>query len=146
MILIFKNHLKSRLINLQNLNSLLNSINITLQILKQNVLKFNSQYKKSKDALVNLILDNVYSQIDLTGYILQLNLMIVSDDYVNYNPAIEIKISALKANINTYYQNMIKYLKYYYSNYTYYLTQYNNLSNTNVNFSWNESFSSCLFY
>ena len=133
-----KNYCAIEMLLYQNLNSLLNSINITLQILKQNVLKFNSQYKKSKDALVNLILDNVYSQIDLTGYILQLNLMIVSDDYVNYNPAIEIKNSDLKANINTYYQNMIKYLKYYYSNYTYYLTQYNNLSNTNVKFSWND--------
>ena len=122
----------------QNVNGLLASINITLQLLKQNVLKFNSQYKKKKDSLINLILDDVYNKIDLTGYILQLNLMIVSDDYANYNPNIEIKISELQANINKYYQNMIYYLKYYYSNYIYYSTQYNNLNNTNVNFSWND--------
>ena len=122
----------------QNVNGLLASINITLQLLKQNVIKFNSQYKKKKDSLINLILDDVYNTIDLTGYILQLNLMIVSDDYANYNPNIEIKISELQANINKYYQNMIYYLKYYYSNYTYYLSQYNNLNNTNVIFSWND--------
>ena len=122
----------------QNVNGLLASINITLQLLKQNVLKFNSQYTKQKASLINLILDDVYNKIDLTGYILQLNLMIVSDDYANYNPNIEIKISDLKANINNYYQNMINYLKYYYSNYIYYSNQYKNLNNTNVNFSWND--------
>ena len=46
----------------QTLNSLLESININLQTLKQNVIKFNAQYKKQKDALINLI-SEVYSEI-----------------------------------------------------------------------------------
>ena len=122
----------------QNLNNLLESINITNQILKQNVIKFNSKYKKQKDVLTNLILDEVFTKIDLTGYILQLNKMIVDDNYENYDPTIEIKVSELTANINNYYLMMIKYLKYYYSNFVYYTKQYNQLSNKNVSFAWTE--------
>ena len=122
----------------QNLNKLLYSINITTQILKQNVIKFNSKYKKQKDALTNLILQDIFIKIDLTGYILQLNKMIVDDDYENYDSSIEIKVSELLANINNFYAMMLKYLKYYYSNYTYNLNKYNALNNKNVPFAWNE--------
>jgi len=122
----------------QNLNNLLESINITNQILKQNVIKFNSKYKKQKDVLTNLILDEIFTKIDLTGYILQLNKMIVDDNYENYDPTIEIKVSELTANINNYYLMMIKYLKYYYSNFVYYTKQYIQLSNKNVSFAWTE--------
>jgi len=122
----------------QNLIKLLQSINITLQVLKQNTIKFNAQYKKQKEALTNLILDTVFSEIDLTGYILQLTLMIVSDDSANYDPTIEIKTSDLINNITGYYNNMIKNLNYYYSNYIYYTKLYNNLNNSNVPFAWND--------
>jgi hypothetical protein len=122
----------------QNLNNLLQSINITNQILKQNVIKFNSKYKKQKDTLTNLILDDVFLKIDLTGYMLQLTKMIVDDNYDNYNPNTEIKVSDLLAKINEFYIQMIKYLKYYYSNYVYYSNKYIELNNSNVSFAWVE--------
>jgi len=122
----------------QNLNNLLKSININLQTLKQNVIKFNAQYKKQKDTLSNLISDEIFNQIDLTGYILQLNLMIISDNQENYDTAIEISISDLLTNIQKYYDALIKNLNYYYSNYVNSQNNYNELNSKSVNFAWVE--------
>lgn len=140
-----KNYCSIEILLYQNINQLLESINITLNILKQNVIKFNSKYKTTKNSLENLIVDSVFSQIDLTGYILQLNLMIVADDYAAYNPTIEIKVGDLSNNINIYYTNMIKNLKYYYSNYIFYTNQYNNVNNKNVPFAWNKDLAHIFF-
>jgi len=133
-----KNYCSIEILLYQNLNNLLQSINITNQILKQNVIKFNSKYKKQKEALTNLILDSVFIKIDLTGYMLQLDKMIVDDNFDNYDPNIEIKISDLWTNINNFYLQMISYLKYYYSNYVYYTNKYISLNNSNVSFAWVE--------
>ena len=141
----FKNYCSIEILLYQNLNQILASINITLTILKQNVIQFNSKYKTQKILLNNLISDSIFSQIDLTGYILGLNLMIVNNDYVNYNPTSEISINDLLNNINTFYTNMNKYLKYYYSNYIYYTNQYNKLNNKNVNFAWNDNLAHIYF-
>jgi hypothetical protein len=122
----------------QNLNQLLQSINITLNTLKQNVIKFNSKYKKQKESLTNLISDTVFYQIDLTGYILQLNKMIVDENYEFYDPTIQIKVSELLIQIDGYYNNMIKNLKYYYSNYIFNVKKYEKLKNNFVNFAWNK--------
>jgi hypothetical protein len=140
-----KNYCSIEILLYQNVTQLLESINITLNLLKQNVIKFNSKYKATKNSLQNLIVDNVFSQINLTGYILQLNLMIVSNDYTPYNTAIEININDLTKNINEYYNNMITNLKYYYSNYIYYTKQYNNLNNKNVPFAWNKNLAHIFF-
>ena len=113
-----KNYCSIEILLYQNVTQLLQSINITLNLLKQNVIKFNSKYKATKNSLQNLIVDSVFSQINLTGYILQLNLMIVSNDYTPYNTATEININDLTNNINSYYNSIITNLKYYYSNYT----------------------------
>ena len=120
----------------QLLIQLLQSININLNVLKQNVTRFNSKYKKNKDELINLIFDDVYNQINLTGYILQLNYSIVQDDSTFYDPTIHIKVSDLKKIIQSYYDNMITNLKYYQSNIQFYQNQYNSLNNKNVNFAW----------
>ena len=120
----------------QKLNNLLQSININLNILKLNVSTFNSQYKKNKDELINLIFDNIYNDINLSGYILQLNLSIVLDNYINYDPLINIYVSDLQKNIKNYYTNMIKHLKYYYLNWQYNINQYNNINNNNVKYTW----------
>lgn len=140
-----KNYCSIEILLYQNVTQLLESINITLNLLKQNVIKFNSKYKTTKNSLQNLIVDSVFSQIDLTGYILQLNLMIVSNDYTPYDTTIEININDLTNNINKYYKNMITNLNYYYSNYMYYKRQYNILNNKNVPFAWNDNLAHVFF-
>ena len=140
-----KNYCSIEILLYQNVTQLLQSINITLNLLKQNVIKFNSKYKATKNSLQNLIIDSVFSQINLTGYILQLNLMIVSNDYTPYNTAIEININDLTTNINAYYNNMITNLKFYYSNYIFYKKQYNNLNSKNVPFAWNDNLAHIFF-
>lgn len=140
-----KNYCSIEILLYQNVTQLLQSINITLNLLKQNVIKFNSKYKATKNSLQNLIVDSVFSQINLTGYILQLNLMIVSNDYTPYNTATEININDLTTNINVYYNNIITNLKYYYSNYIFYKKQYNNLNNKNVPFAWNKNLAHIFF-
>lgn len=120
----------------QILVQLLESININLNVLKQYVTRFNSKYKKNKDDLINLIFNDVYNNINLTGYILQLNYSIVQDDSTTYDPNINIKVSTLRKNIQFYYDNMINNLKYYQSNEQFYQNQYNSLNNKNVNFAW----------
>lgn len=123
----------------QTLIKLLDSININLNTLKLNVTRFNSKYKKVKDELVNLIFDDVFLEINLTGYILQLSKLIVPDDYEDYDSTIHIYISTLRNNIKTYYTNMIEKLKYYHSNWKFYVKEYDNLNNSNVNFAWIEN-------
>ena len=120
----------------QLLISRLDSININLSIIKQSTIKFNTKYKKSKDELINLIFNNVYRDINLSGYILQLDNVIVDDD---------IKRSKLKEEINKHYTNMVNYLKYYYSNYNFYQNKYNQLVNKNINFAWIENLAHYFF-
>ena len=120
----------------QLLISRLDSININLSIIKQSTIKFNTKYKKSKDELINLIFNNVYRDINLSGYILQLDNVIVDDD---------IKKSKLKEEINKHYTNMVNYLKYYHSNYNFYQNKYNQLINKNINFAWIENLAHYFF-
>jgi hypothetical protein len=130
----------------QILINLLNSININLTIIKQYTIKFNTKYKKLKDQLINLIFDNIYIDINLSGYILKLeNKSLVVDDYINYDETINIKISDLKSDINKYYKNMVNYLKYYHSNYKFNQNKYNELKNKNVNFAWIENLAHYFF-
>jgi hypothetical protein len=129
----------------QILISLLDSININLTIIKQNTIKFNTKYKKLKDELINLIFNDIYDDINLSGYILQLNNSIVADEYIDYNELINIKRSKLKEEINKYYTNMITYLKYYHSNYIFNENKYNQLKNKNVNFAWIENLAHYFF-
>ena len=129
----------------QILISLLDSININLSIIKQNTIKFNTKYKKLKDALFNLIFNNIYTEINLSGYILQLDKIIVPDDYINYNILINIKKSKLKEEINKRYTNMVTYLKYYHSNYIFNQKKYNELVNKNINFAWIENLAHYFF-
>jgi hypothetical protein len=129
----------------QILISLLDSININLSIIKQNTIKFNTKYKKSKDELNNLIFNDIYNDINLSGYILQLDKLIVLDDYINYNELINIKISKLKEEINKRYTNMVTYLKYYHSNYIFNKNKYNQLVNKNVKFAWIENLAHYFF-
>jgi hypothetical protein len=129
----------------QTLVNLLDSVNINLTILKQNVIKFNTKNKKAKDELVNLIFDDVYVEINLTGYILQLNKSIVSDEYEDYDSSVNIKISDLKSEIKTYYTNMVKNMKYYHSNWKFNQNKYNDLKNSNVEFAWIENLAHYFF-
>jgi hypothetical protein len=129
----------------QILISLLDSININLTIIKQNTIKFNTKYKKSKDELINLIFNNIYRDINLSGYILKLDTSIVADDDINYNETLHIKRSKLKEDINRFYTNMVNYLKYYHSNYIFNQNKYNQLVNRNVNFAWIENLAHYFF-
>jgi len=129
----------------QILISLLDSININLTIIKQNTIKFNTKYKKSKDELINLIFNNIYRDINLSGYILKLETSIVTDDDINYNETLHIKRSKLKEDINRFYTNMVNYLKYYHSNYIFNQNKYNQLVNRNVNFAWIENLAHYFF-
>ena len=129
----------------QTLNNFLQSININLLNIKQNTIKFNTKYKKIKDELINLIFDDIFIDINLTGYILQLNKIIVNDDDNNYDSTINIKKSNLKLNINKYYKNMIKHMKYYHSNWKFNQNNYNDIKNKNVNFAWIENLAHYFF-
>ena len=127
----------------QSLISLLESVNINLTTLKQNTIKFNTKYKKSKDEIINLIFDDIFIDINLTGYILQLNKAIVIDENVNYDSSM--KISDLKLNVNNYYKNMIKHMTYYHSNWKFSQSNYNDIKNKNVNFAWIENLAHYFF-
>jgi hypothetical protein len=117
-----------------NLINILPTLNLKLNTLKTVVINFNNSYKDTKTALVNLILDDVYKDINLSGYILGLNKIIIQDNEVSNNNTIY--LSDLTTNINSFYNNMNKYLNYYYSNMVFYQNSFNNLSSNNVPFAW----------
>jgi hypothetical protein len=129
----------------QTLNNFLQSININLLNIKQNTIKFNAKYKKIKDELINLIFDDIFIDINLTGYILQLNKIIVNDNDNNYDSTIHIKKSNLKLDVNNYYKNMIKHMTYYHSNWKFNQNNYNDIKNKNVNFAWIENLAHYFF-
>ena len=118
------------------LYNFLQTDNITINTLQNQVSQFNFTNKNAKDQYINKIDQSVYTQIDISGYINSINLLI--NNTIN-DPTKYITSSEILTNINTLYQNMTDYLDYYYSKYMYYYSQYTNkLSGTNINFNYAE--------
>ena len=115
------------------LYNFLQTDNITINTLQNQVSQFNFINKNDKDQYINKINESVFVLIDISGYINSINLLIttnITDEtnkYINSNEILN--------TINNMYQNMTNYLNYYYSKYIYYNKKYTKkLNGTNIDF------------
>jgi len=134
----FKNFISLELILYQQLQTLFLSDNLILNNIKEIVIRFNNLYKTQINNYSNLIDINLYNQINMSGYLLSINLLLTYDKN-NTNPNY-ISIHTIKNNINNIYQIINQYLLYYHSNWKQNLLKYNNFINnsSNINFAWSQ--------
>ena len=119
------------------LNNFLQTDNITISTLQNQVNIFNFKNKNAKDQYINKIDQSVYKLIDISGYINSINLLITNN--LTYDPTKYISSTDILNNINKLYKNMTDFINYYYTKYIYYNDIYNNkLSGTNINFNYAE--------
>ena len=117
------------------LYNFLQTDNITINTLKNQVSQFNYTNRNNKELYINKIDNKVYILIDISGYINSINKLITNS--TTYDTTKYISSNEILTTINTMYQNMNNYINYYYSKYIYYYNLYTNkLSGTNINFNY----------
>lgn len=120
----------------QKIMVLLKSSDISYQnILVQATLdsKSNSQIL---DQTVFKIDEDIKDKIDIISYVLNLNSSFDSIDDPQNN---KITYQTFLENINKLYNNNLKQLEYYYSNYIYFKKKYNEINTGTINYSWIEN-------
>lgn len=119
------------------LYNFLQTDNITITTLQNQVNQFNFTNKNDKDQYINKIDQSIFNLIDITSYINSINLLITND--ITFDNTIYISSNDILNNINNLYNNMNNFIEYYYSKYIYYNNQYNNkLSGVNINYNYAE--------
>jgi hypothetical protein len=108
------------------LKLLLESENITLNILKDATHNFNLINKTNKEQSKNKIIQSIFNIINITGYINQLNIIIGNEQRI-----------AIIDRIELAYQTMVYYLNYYNQKKVKFTNRIYQLEKSNqINFSW----------
>ena len=134
-----KNYVSIELILYQQLLILFQSDNIILNNLKEAVTRFNNIYQSQKNQYSKLIDINIYNKINMSGYILSINLLLSYNQKVPNNNYIS--VNTIINNLNQQYNTMNEYLNYYHTNWKQNLNIYNNIVTTNgtpINFAWTQ--------
>lgn len=131
-----KNYASIELQLYQQLLTLFLSDNVTLNNIKELVIRFNNINKSQKNKYVNLIDVDLYNRINISGYLLSINLLLTYELEVpnsNY-----ISIYTIKDVLNTMYLTIIEYLKYYHINWKENQKVYDKFASGNINFAWSQ--------
>jgi hypothetical protein len=134
----FKNYVSIELLLYQQLLTLFLSDNVTLNNMKEAVVRFNNSYKSQKSVYINLIDVELYNQINMSGYILSINSLLSYDLTVpnsNY-----ISIYTIKETLNLMNNKMQEYLLFYHTNWRESQKIYNEYKSgtININFAWTQ--------
>jgi hypothetical protein len=131
-----KNYVSIELLLYQQLLTLFMSDNITLTNIKELVIRFNNIYKTQKNKYINLIDIEIYNKINMSGYILSINLLLTYETEVpnsNY-----ISLSTIEDTLNEQYKYMMEYLIYYHSNWKSSVKKYNKVNSNSIKSAWNQ--------
>ena len=131
-----KNYVSIELQLYQQLLTLFLSDNVTLNSIKEQVIRFNNINKAQKNIYINLIDNELYNKINMSGYLLSINLLLTYDLEVpnsNY-----ISIVTIKNTLNQMYLTMLEYLKYYHTNWKENQKVYDKFSSGNISFAWSQ--------
>jgi len=131
-----KNYASIELQLYQQLLTLFLSDNITLNNIKELTIRFNNINKTQKNKYVNLIEVDLYNKINISGYLLSINLLLTYDLEVpnsNY-----ISIFMIKETLNQMYLTILEYLKYYHANWKENQKTYDKFQTGNINFAWSQ--------
>jgi len=124
-----QSYIKLQSIVLRKLKTALLINNITITNLQSIIILFNNQYSQQLLAIKNVIDANIINVIDIPSYILKQTGIIGTN----------IMISDINNQLDTRYNNMNYWAKYYYNKLQYYNKLYSNITNTNnINFNWAE--------
>ena len=93
------------------LYNILQTENITLTILKDQVASFNYKNKLTKDLYKTKVDEVILNEINISNYISKLTLLITNDK--NYDSTKFISKRDILTKINIYYNQMVYYLNYY---------------------------------
>jgi hypothetical protein len=116
--------------------NLLKTENITLSVLKDQVNVFNYKNKTTKDMYKNKIDETVFYEINISGYISNLDKIITND--TNFTNGF-ISKSQILSDINYCYDKMLFYLNYYNNNINSIQTEINSKTQLNqINFNFAE--------
>jgi hypothetical protein len=118
----------------RQLINILQSVNVTINTLKDTTNRFNMQNKSAKDNYKNKVDPIVYNKINITGYINSINKM-VTDIVPNPNPNLYITITEITIQLNAMYDNMVRYLTYYNNKINYFQAK---LPSNQINFNYAE--------
>ena len=120
----------------QKILILLNSTDISYQnILIEATLSARSNSRTLEQAVFKID-EDIKSKIDIISYVLNLNSHFDSEDDLPNN---KITYKTFQNIINKLYENNIKQLKYYYSNYVYNKNKYNELNTGSIDYAWVQS-------
>jgi hypothetical protein len=133
----FKNFVTIELILYQQLQKLFLSDNITLNSLKDTVVRFNNTYKSQLNTYSNLIDIDIYNKINMGGYILSINKLLTYSDTIPNNNNNYISINTIKSTLNDQYNIIYEYLNYYHSNWKQNISIYNSYNSNKLNVAWN---------
>lgn len=120
----------------QQLLTLFLSDNITLNNIKELVIRFNNINKAQKNKYVNLIDIDLYNKINISGYLLSINLLLTNNKIIPNNNYIS--IYTIKETLNKMYLCILEYLKYYHVNWKETQKIYDKFLSGNINFAWSQ--------
>jgi len=127
-----KNYVDIETVLYRKLKVLLDTENITISNLKDQVYRFNNEYKLQKELYKNKVEESVFVLIDISGYIIGINKLIGSIDSATF-----ITVNTINTQIDSFYNSMVEYLKYYHINWQEAQDKYDLKSKTNnVSFNW----------
>jgi len=111
----------------RKLKQYLDTENITINILKDEVYQFNYYNKENKNLYKNNIQDNIYEKIDISGYIININLLITNNNL--FDNTIYISRNIIINNLDIKLNNMISYLEFYHYKKTLFFNKINDINN-----------------
>jgi hypothetical protein len=119
----------------QLLQILFLSDNITLNTIKDTVVRFNNTYKIQL-LYSNLIDESIYNLINMSGYLLSIDKLLC---YTNKLPNDNyISVNTIKLHLTKQYNKIYEYLNYYHSNMQLSQQNYNSLISNQIKFAWNQ--------
>ena len=121
----------------RNLYNYLQTENISINTLKDEVSKFNILNKTEKDFYKNKVEQSVFLLIDISGYINSITKLITNN--ATYNTTYYISRNDILIQINLMYASMIEYLNFYNNKVSFYSKQLTEKSkDTQINFNFAE--------
>jgi hypothetical protein len=128
----FKNYVDLIMILYKNLHNNLNIDNININDLKNVVYTFNNENKSLLDEYINLIEYNVYNNINISKYILDITKYLTTD----IDDETSISKTTIINKLKEFYDYIIYYLTYYNKNINKYNNIINNLNNSKIDFNY----------
>lgn len=132
----FKNYVSIELLLYQKLQILFMSDNITLNSIKETVVRFNNTYSTQKNLYANLIDIDIFNKINISGYIISINKLLTYDIILPNNNYIS--LITIKSNLENKKNSIYEYLNYYHKNLKQITNKVTQINSNKINFAWSE--------